>query len=396
MRQVINNQIQLTGRSEVKPLPSLGFSRQERSSYSIVRAIRNFMLNAEGKKTEIGLELEAHAAIEKLTGRSSQGLLIPTADLQWQKRSVLQTGQLELGGNLVPTELRDSDFIHALRNKTLVAKMGATLYADLVGQLDIPRLTDSSNPYWLAEGETIPESNFTVDLVKLRPKTIGAIVPVTRRLLMQGAPDAEAIVREDILAQIALGLDEAAIVGTGLNNQPMGILNTPGVNSVSIGANGGAIAWNHIVEMETLVGIANADESQTGLGYLTNAAVRGNLKATQKVAGQAVFLWDSYPNPAYGQQGEARSLSMVNGYPAFSSNQVPANGTKGSGTNLSSIIFGDFSQLMMASWGVLELLPNPYGEGFPQGIIQIRAMHDSDVAVRHPEAFAVCSDIVTT
>ena len=395
MRMIAQNQIS-PGRSEVKPLPSLGFNKQERSQYSIVKAIRNFMLFSEGKKVENGIELEAHGAIEKLTGRSSQGLLIPVTDIQWQKRNVLQTGQPELGGNLVYTELRDSDFIHALRNKALVAKMGAKLYADLVGQVDIPRLTDSTTAFWLAEGESVPESNFTLDLVKLRPKTIGAIVPVTRRLLMQGAPDAEAIVREDILAQLALGFDQAAIVGTGLNNQPMGILNTPGVESVAIGANGGAISWNHIVELETLVGIANADENEPGLGYLTNAAVRGKLKSTQKVTGQAAFLWDSFPNPAFGQPGESRSLSMVNGYPAFSSNQVPSNGTKGTGTNLSSIIFGDFSQLMLASWGVLELLPNPYGAGFEQSIVQIRALHDCDIAVRHPESFAVITDVVTT
>ena len=393
MRVIAQNHIS-PGRSEVKPLPSLGFSRQERSQYSIVKAIRNFMLFSEGKRVENGIEMEAHSAIEKLTGRSSQGLLIPTSDLNWSTRSVLQTGQQNLGGSLVPTNL-SSDFISALRSKTVVAQMGAKIISDLVGNVDFPRVQESSSTHWLSEGESLPESSMKFDVVSLRPKTIGGLVPVTRRLLMQGTPDAENLVREDLIAQLALGLDEAAIVGAGLNNQPLGIMNTPGVGNVAIGANGGAPTWSMIVQLETLVGIANADESEAGLGYLTNAAVRGKLKATQKVTGQAVFLWDSYPNPAYGQQGEARSLSMVNGYPAFSSNQVPANGTKGSGTNLSSLIIGDFSQLLMASWGVLELLPNPYGEGFPQGIIQIRAMHDCDIAVRHPEAFAVCTDIVT-
>ena len=394
MRMIAQNQIS-PGRSEVKPLPSLGFNKQERSSYSIVRAIRNFMLHSEGKRVENGIEMEAHTAIERLTGRCSQGLLIPTSDLNWQTRSVLQTSQQELGGSLVPTNL-SSDFISALRSKTVVAQMGAKIISDLVGNVDFPRVQESSSTHWLAEGESLPESSMKFDVVSLRPKTIGGLVPVTRRLLMQGTPDAENLVREDLIAQLALGLDEAAIVGTGLTNQPLGILHTPGVGSVALGANGGAPTWSMIVQLETLVGIANADESEAGLGYLTNAAVRGKLKATQKVTGQAVFLWDSYPNPAYGQQGEARSLSMVNGYPAFSSNQVPANGTKGSGTNLSSLIIGDFSQLLMASWGVLELLPNPYGEGFPQGIIQIRAMHDCDIAVRHPESFAVCQDILTT
>ena len=395
MRQVAN-QIQMTGgRSEVKPLPSLGFSRQERSQYSIVRAIRNFMLFSEGKRVENGIEMEAHAAIEKLTGRCSQGLLIPTTDLNWQTRSVMQTGQQELGGSLVPTNL-SSDFISALRSKTVVAQMGAKIISDLVGNVDFPRIKEPSGAYWLAEGETIPESNMSFDLVSLRPKTIGGLIPVTRRLLMQGAPDAEALVREDLISQIALGLDEAAIVGTGLNNQPLGILNTPGVGNVAIGANGGAIGWNHIVELESLVGEQNADESSIGLGYLTNAVVKGSMKTTQKVTGQAVFLWDSFANPAFGQPGEARSLSMVNGYPAFSSNLVPASLAKGTGTNLSALIFGDFSQLMLASWGVLELLPNQYGLGFEQGIIQIRCLHDADLTLRHPSSFAVCSDIVTT
>lgn len=393
MRVIAQNHIS-PGRSEVKPLPSLGFNKQERSEYSIVRAIRNFVLHAEGKKVENGLEMEAHTAIEKLTGRSSQGLLIPTTDLQWQRRDVLQTGWPEQGGNLVGTELRSSEFVRALRNKAVVAKLGAQFFSDLVGNVDFPRLTDSSTSYWLAQGQTIPESNLTVDLVSLRAKTIAAIVPVTRRLIMQGAPDAEAVVREDLLATIALGFDQAAIVGTGLNNEPLGILNTPGVGAVAIGANGGALAWNHVVQLETEIAVDNADDGTCY--YLTNAAARGKMKQTQKVTGQASFLWDDFPNPAYGQPGEARSLGMVNGYAAFCSNQVPADRTKGSGTNLSSLIFGDWSQLMMASWGILEILPNAYGAGFGQGIIQIRAMLDADISVRHPESFSVCTDIVTT
>ena len=392
--QVIHNQIQATGRSEVKPLPCLGFSPKERSQYSIVRALRNFVLHSEGKRIENGIEMEASQAIEKLTGRSSEGLFVPVSDLQWQKRNVLQTGLSELGGNLIGTELRDSDFIYALRNRAIVAKLGAKLIADLVGHLDLPRQTGTTEAYWIAEGATLPESNMTIDLVSLRPKTIAAIVPVTRRLIMQGAPDAEALVREDLTKTIALGFDQAALTGSGINNEPLGILNTPGIGSVAIGANGGPIAWNHIVQLETEVAVDNAG-GDSGY-YLTNAAVRGKMKETQKVTGQAAFLWDSYPNPAYGQPGEARSIGMVNGCGAFCSNQVPSNGAKGNGTNLSSLLFGDWTQLMLATWGILEILPNPYGAGYGQGIIQIRAMLDGDIAVRHPESFAVCTDITTT
>ena len=388
----------ITAQSEprqlVKPLPSLGFSAQERREYSIVRAIRNMVFHSEGKKIQNGLELEAHQAIEKITGRSSPGLLVPTADLQWLRRDVMQAGQAFLGGSLVATEL-SSDFIYALKSKVLLARMGATILSQLVGFLDVPRQSGTAQAYWVGEGESIPESNLTLDLVSLRPKTIGAIVPLTRRLMMQASEDAEFLLRQDLLSEIALGIDQAAISGTGTNNQPLGILNTPGVGDVAIGLNGGAIGWNHVVELETIVSEQNADQSAPTLAYLTNAKCRGKLKTTAKITGQDSFLWTDYPNPSFGQPGETRSIALVNSSPAFCTNLVPSNGTKGNGTGLSSMIYGDFSQLLIATWGILEILPNLYGAGFEQGTLQLRAMLDSDCALRHPESFAACRDIVT-
>ena len=394
MRQVANNSIQMTGRSEVKPLPSLGFNRQERSQYSIVKAMRDFMLLGEGKRIEPGIELEAHAAIEKLTGRSSQGLLVPTADLQWMKRDVMTASTPYLGGNLVQTEL-SSDFIFALKSKVLLAKMGATVLTELVGNVDFPRKTGTSQTHWLSEGETIPQSSMNFDLVSLRPRTIGAIVPLTRRLMLQASEDAEFLLRQDLLSEIALGIDDAAIDGTGLTNQPLGILHTPGVGSVALGANGGAPTWSMIVELETKVSDANADVSAPTLAYLTNSKCRGKLKTTAKVTGQDVFLWTDHPNPMAGRPGEGRSIAIVNSSPAFCTNLVPSDGVKGNGTSLSSIIYGDFSQLMIATWGLLEILPNQFGAGYEQGTLQLRAMLDADCAIRHPESFAVCQDIVT-
>jgi len=210
-------------------------------------------------------------------------------------------------------------------------------------------------------------------------------------MLLQGSLDVEALIRSDMLQNLALGIDLAAIVGTGLNNEPLGILNTPEIGSVAIGANGGAPGWNHLVELETLVSEANADAN--ACYYLTNARTRGKLKTTSKVTGQDVFLWTDALNP--GQAGGG-TIGMINGSIAAVSNQVPSNGIKGTGTGLSSIIFGDFSQLLIGLWGVLEIMPNPYGQGYPSGTVQIRAMLDADCALRHPEAFAVCTDIVTT
>ena len=387
-------QSQAEQKDQVQPLNPLGLSKREKESYSIARALHNRLQLMEGKAPAQGLELEVHRAIEAKLGRPTEGIYVPARDLNWGlntrgyygQRDTLQTGQDTLGGNLVDTELRSSEFIDALRNRAMISRLGARMLSGLQGNLDIPRQSGTVSTYWVAEGGTITESNLTIDLVSMRPKDLTCLTSVTRRMLMQGSLDVEALIRFDMLQQMALGIDLAAIAGTGINNQPLGILNYPGVNSVSIGTNGGAPAWNHLVQLETEIAVDNADEGTCY--YLTNARTRGKLKTTAKVTGQDVFLWTDSP--------VEKGMGMVNGYGAAVSNQVPSNGTKGSGTNLSSIIFGDFSQLLIGEWGVLEIMPNPYGQGYPSGSVQIRSMVTVDVVPRRPEYFAVCTDVVTT
>ena len=116
--------------------------------------------------------------------------------------------------------------------------------------------------------------------------------------------------------------------------------------------------------------------------------VRGKLKTTEKAASTAQFIWGDGPSgdPAFGS---------LNGYRAGVSNQVPSNLTKGTGTNLSAILFGNWADLFIGMWGVLEILPNPYGTGFAAGDIQIRALQTVDIAVRHPESFSAMTDAIT-
>ena len=387
-------QSQAAQTDKVQPLNPLGLSKREKDSYSIARALHNRLQLMEGKAPAQGLELEVHRAIEAKLGRPTEGIYVPARDLNWGlntrgyygQRDTMQTGQDTLGGNLVDTELRSSEFIDALRNRAMISRLGARMLSGLQGNLDIPRQSGVTTTYWVAEGGTITESNLTIDLISMRPRDLTCLTSVTRRMLMQGSLDVEALIRFDMLQQMALGIDLAAISGTGISNQPLGILNYPGVNSVAIGANGGAPAWSHLVQLETEIAVDNADDGTCY--YLTNARTRGKLKTTAKVTGQDVFLWTDSPTE--------KGMGMVNGYGAAVSNQVPSNGTKGSGSSLSSIIFGDFSQLLIGEWGVLEIMPNPYGQGYPSGSVQIRTMVTVDVVPRRPQYFAVITDVVTT
>ncbi|WP_071192672.1 phage major capsid protein [Trichormus sp. NMC-1] len=372
------------------PLPTLGLSRKEQKQYSLRKAI----LGAATKNfNDCGFEVELSNELCKQSNRSTNGLLVPMTDLlipDSQTRATYAVGASATGGATVET-ITSSDYITFLRNRALIMLMGARMLADLRGDLDIPRQSGVSSVYWLpSEGANVAQSESTFDKVSLKPKTVGAKSRYTRNFLLQSSLDAEAFIREDLAAGVALGIDQAAISGTGASGEPLGILNYPGVSVVSLGTNGAVPTWAKIVEMESAISGNNADVGT--LGYLTNSKVRGKLKTTIKnpAGTDSSWIWESSNNDDAIGNGE------LNGYRAGVSNQIPSDLTKGTGTNLSAIIFGNFADLLIGMWGELELLANPYGAGFDNGDVEVRALQSVDIAPRHENSFAVVLDCITS
>jgi HK97 family phage major capsid protein len=204
------------------------------------------------------------------------------------------------------------------------------------------------------------ESQQAIDQVNMTPKTVAAFVDYSRRLLLQSSIDVEGMIRNDLARVIALEIDRAALYGTGSSNQPLGLSLTP-----SIGTETYAATFAGFVAMETDVAVANADVAS--MYYIINAATRGTLKTTSKVAGgvDARFVFED---------GE------INGYPAIVSNQV----------STSQAFFGDFSQMVMGMWSGLDLMVDPYA-GATAGTVRVIAHQDLDVAVKQPGAFCFAS-----
>lgn len=73
------------------------------------------------------------------------------------------------------------------------------------------------------------------------------------------------------------------------------------------------------------------------------------------------------------------------------------NITKGTASGIcSELFFGAWSELIVGEWGVLEVLPNPFGTGFSAGDLEIRALQSIDLGVRHGASFSVISDALTS
>lgn len=357
------------------PMPSeLGLSRGELENFSFIRVIRA-QLDPRYQK-EAGLELEVSRAMAEKLGRDPQGFFIPPEVL---KRD-LSTGTPGLGGNLVPTQHMGEQFIDMLRARSHVLNLGATIISGVRGNIAIPRQAGGATAYWVAEGSAVTKSDQTFDQVTLTPHTVGARTEYTRRMVLQSSPDVEMIVRQDLVNVLASALDLAAINGSGTNNEPTGILNTAGIGSVAIGPDGGPVDYTHIVDLLAAIASANADTAS--MAFLTNAQVQAALLKVEKAANTGQFVWEAGTQP-----GEGRMI----GYRALVSNNVPNNLTKGAGTNLSAIIFGNWSDLLVGSWSAIDLLVDPYSLS-DSGGVRVVAMQDVDIAVRHPESFAAITD----
>jgi len=366
--------------------PSLGMPENDLRNYSLVRAMRAASRN---DWRDAGLEQEASRAQAQRLGRDPEGFFVP---YDWQARSLqsladqerrdLTVGTATAGGHTVDTELLASSFIDLLRNRMAVRQAGATVLSNLTGDLAIPRQTGGATAYWVAESGSPTESQQSVDQVTMSPKTVGAFTDFSRKLLLQSSLDVEMFVRNDLSMVVALAVDLAALHGTGASNQPTGLVNVAGIGSVAGGTNGAAPTHDHIVDLETEVSIDNADMGR--LAYMSNSRIRGKLKKTFVDSGSnAERVWDS-------RSGN----TPLNGYPAQITNQVASNLTKGSGTNLSAIFFGNWADLLLGFWSGLDILVNPYSDS-TSGTVRIVALQDVDVAVRHPESFSAMLDADT-
>jgi HK97 family phage major capsid protein len=256
--------------------------------------------------------------------------------------------------------------------------------AGLVGDVAIPKQTGGATAYWVGESGSPTEGAQTVGQVALSPKTVGAFTDISRKLLKQSSIDVEAFVRNDLTSVLALAIDYAALHGPGSGNAPTGIAATSGIGDVAGGTNGLAPAWSHIISLETEVAQDNADVGR--LAYMSNAKVRGKLKATPRTATYGdIMVWE--PNAGN---------TPVNGYPFYVTNQVSSTLTKGSSSGVcSAIFFGNWADLVMGMWGGLDILVDPYTGG-TAGTVRVIALQDVDIAVRHAQSFAAMLDALTS
>lgn len=334
------------------PATQLDMGTSEVKKYSMLKAIRAL---ASGDWKNAGLELEASIAIADKLGKESRGFFVPY-EIQTRAQNVT-TGSA--GGVLVPVELQMSSFVEMLRAKSVVMGLGARTLNGVVGNVDIPKQTSASTAYWVAEDGAATDSQAAFANIRLSPKTLANAVPITRRMLEQTDGSFDSLITMDIANVMALALDLAILEGDG-TNKPLGITGTVGVNTQTV-TTAGSPSWAELVGFETAI---DADNALVGnLAYVTTPSVKGNLKVTKKDAGSGIYLLDG---------------GVANGYQVATTTQISAN----------RIIFGNFADVVIANWGVLDIMKDTATKASSGGIV-LRAFQDVDAAIRNAQSFCI-------
>jgi HK97 family phage major capsid protein len=319
-------------------------------------------------------------------------------EIRWMMKKAITGGQSytdqTTGGAFVGPAVY-GELIDLLRNKDAFMRAGASVQALPPTGLTLPRITAPTSGYWLGEKAESTDSTVGTGTMELRPKKIVVTVAMPNELLRYGTVSGEAIVREDVTKTLTLGMDLAFFNGQG-GVQPLGLFNTPGVQFLTPGtvaANGDTLAANDIYEMLSQVYQANTEPTAFVLRpdlFLKMLQSRSAVYNGSTTVEKGVYLFDQNRNLGTGID------QSIAGLPAITSNNVPKNRVKGSGSTLTSVVCGNFADYIIAMLGTVEFATTAEGiQLLRQDMTAIRGILTCDGGPRHPGAFSVADNLLT-
>lgn len=298
----------------------------------------------------------------------------------------MSTGDDSAGGYIVPAQAMP-EFIEMLRDEAVVIRMGARMIELSGAPVTFPRQTGGATAYWVGENEEITASQLAFGQLKMTPKKVAALTKLSNELLGMSSPSVEGMIRQDFAQALGLAIDLAALRGSGSENEPLGIANTPGINTYAMGTNGAVpdfvTPWP---DMQYELAVDGA--LRGNLGYVFHPAIKRVLQKI-RVPQYSGDTSGDYPMLPLSDA----ALTAIVGFRFDESTQLPINLTKGSSSNCSEIYFANWSELLIGQWKGFEILAsNVAGTAFAFDQTWIRIIAQVDVGLRHVESFCLVND----
>ena len=291
------------------------------------------------------------------------------------------------------------ELIELIRAKSVLDQAGATeISLPPNGKIDFPRHTSGLTGYWVGENAAITDSSMGTDTLSLTAKKLAGLVKLPNELIRYATPSIEAFVRNDLATTLALKADLTMLDASGSATEPTGILETTDVQYVTastVGADGDTFEPQDPGRIAAAILDDNFDTTNATWVMRPEVFVGLYNKRAAAVSssdGEGAFLFST--NRGQIENGLPPRLF---GHPVIVSTQVANDRSKGAASDLTYVLFGVFSEWLIARAGVLEFATSTQGDTpFANDQTWVRAIMSMDAGARHPKAFAVCKDLVNS
>ncbi|WHU86710.1 phage major capsid protein [Pantoea agglomerans] len=315
------------------------------------RQLNNKKPNVKDNKTMtksvINGLIRSAAAGEEFKGDRVQ---VPVNELVRQTSTAPATG-----GSLVKEVYTDS-YIDVLRANSIFAQLPIQVFSGLEGEgnLVLPKLSSDFTQMFtmIAEGADSPLVDASFERLVLKPKTFSGSVPITRTLI-KSADTAERYVQDAMVRGAGLKL-EKLILDQIIAAAPNETL-TAAPTQADI-QNALAVLASQNVRLDSVVAVVHP----TTAAALRSTLVGANTAAKYMIEGFRFEAW------------------LCDSVKVIESTQVAAG----------QIVLGDYSEVILTSWGGLEVDRDDTTLRASQGIV-LRTFAYIDHAVAHEEAFYV-------
>lgn len=225
------------------------------------------------------------------------------------------------GQENVPEDKKGLDV--AIRNASVLNKIGATWFGNAVGDISIPKYC-GSNVSWKGEGVAADDGASGFTETTLTPHRLTAYIDISKQFLAQDSNDAEAILINDLAQAVAEKLDKTIFgSGSGSTTVPAGLFAGAYITTGSTDLTG--VTYDSVLDLESKV----EEKNGTDFIFVANPKVKYALKGTQMASGLEMVY----------------SKGEIDGYKAVVSNSVENKG----------ILCLDPRDLAVATWSGVEI-----------------------------------------
>ena len=331
----------------------------ENKYFSISKAIRNA---CSQYKADVSEEYETLVNEEnkRSFGVEDADIVLSNKELHQRLLSGTINGVAQTpGGELIHTDYLPQEFVSYLRPQLTLEKTGyysipvngnAVQFAVCTGGV-------AAGMYDLDGVLTDSDMKFTVKT--LTPKKAGACVPIPYSLILQGRPEVDAMVENDIVNALYQKRDEQILIGTGSDGECLGILNTTGINEVS--ATLSSDAWGAC--LSGINEIRKKNIFSENLSFVMNGDTYVKLSKTMKDANNCFA-------------GFVIEDDKIKNYPVYVNNAITGD----------VVLVGDFGEVAVSDFQGLKLKVDDITY-IKRQAIQVVAIKSFDCVVRRTGAF---------